>query len=88
MSGPGAHHFPDCCLITKQHFLGTVNTAQEITRNHSVNEALLHVFHYQCKLYECYYQYEAEGKTRDFYEICEQAGLDFEQPKTYSFLSH
>lgn len=84
----GAHHFPDCCLITKQAYLDTVHSAQEIMKNHAVNEALLDLFHDQCKLYECYYQYEAEGKKRDFDEICEQAGLAFSHPKTYPFAFH
>lgn len=71
----GAHHFPDCCLTTKQLYFDTVNKIETIIKEHPVDVKQLDVFHYFTTLYTCYYQYEESGKTKDYYQICEDAGL-------------
>ena len=71
----GAHHFPDCCLTTKQLYLDTINKIEAILREHPVEERKRELFRYFKVLYCCYYQYQESEKTKDYYQLCKEEGL-------------
>ena len=76
----GAHHFPDYCLIEKDCYEKTVKTAEGVLAENTVNAQLSALFYDYVKLYECWYEYIACGKTKDFYGLCRTAGVGYTPP--------
>lgn len=73
----GAHHFPDGCIITKETMERAVKQCKKIISEKEVDENLKAELHYFEILYQCYYNFEKEGKKRDFKEYCDEANIEF-----------
>lgn len=71
----GAHHFPDCCLITEQTYAEVVQQANQIMQDHCVSQRLLEEFDLYLKEYDCYRKFLRMGKQGDFMQMCRQAGI-------------
>lgn len=75
----GQHHFPEACLITQTAFAETVETAKNILAEKTVDARLVEEFTYYVKLYQLYFQWEADGRPGDFGALCEKKGLTFDE---------
>lgn len=82
----GMHHFPDSCIITKQTYIELVNEAEKIISEHTVPQNLIDDLNYFKNIYEIYFNFEKNGKTDDFYKLCSDAGIEFEQIPTFYYL--
>lgn len=81
----GAHHFPDACIITREAYEKTVETAEMILAEKQVPQKLVETYMYYCKLYQCFYEYEESGHEKNFYELCERVGIKYKSMPTYYF---
>ena len=75
--GWGAHHFPDGCIITRETARNAAAQCRKIISEKEVDEELKMELHYYETLYQCYYKYEAEGRSKSFQEYCDEANIDF-----------
>ncbi|MBO5093823.1 MAG: hypothetical protein J6C33_05635 [Lachnospiraceae bacterium] len=74
----GQHHFPDGCIITRDAFEHTVQTANKILSEKRVAPSLAEEFAYYVKLYHIFYQWEENDRKGDFYELCADEGIEYE----------
>lgn len=74
----GQHHFPEYSCITKEEFDNTVQTAQKILSEKTIDQPLVEEFSYYVKLYRIYFEWQENGRIGSFYELCESAGIQFE----------
>lgn len=72
----GSHHFPEGCIITRDTYYNTVNTAEAILSENVIPENMIEEFEYYKKLYECFFDWEDGGRKGDFGRQCEKAGID------------
>ena len=81
----GAHHFPDECIIAKEAYEKTIKTAEMILAEKQVPQKLAETYLYYCKLYQCFYEYEESGREKNFYQLCEKAGIKYKSMPAYYF---
>lgn len=81
----GQHHFPEGCIITKDDFEHTVGTANRIFSEKSVNPSLVAEFEYYVKLYHIYFKWEENGRSGDFYEMCNNEGMEYKEIATFYY---
>lgn len=81
----GAHHFPEGCIIEKQLYQDTVEEANKITMKHNVNPEYVEKLHFFIKLYQVFYEYVDSGRTKDYYKLCEEAGIYAHPYKAFYF---
>lgn len=75
----GQHHFPEGCLITKDDFESIVRTANEILSEKYVKPSLIDDFEYYVELYYIYFAWQKNGGNDDFYELCDNKGIDYKK---------
>lgn len=75
----GQHHFPEGCIITKEDFESTVRTANKILLEKPVNPSLAAEFKYCVKLYHIYFRWVENGRDGDFYELCNNEGIEYKK---------
>lgn len=75
--GWGAHHFPDGCIITKEAVSNAVSQCKKIISENKVEEKFIEKLRYYEALYQCFYKYEAEGRSKSFQEYCKEAQIIF-----------
>lgn len=80
----GAHHFPDGCLIERDYYEKTVKAAKSVLAENVINAQLSTCLYEYVKLYKCWFEYIACGKTKDFYTLCKAAGIDRMPPVSYN----
>lgn len=81
----GQHHFPEGCCITQEEFEDAVCTANKILSEKSVDLKLKAEFEYYVKLYHIYFEWQKNGQNGDFYELCKNAGIEFEALPAFYF---
>ena len=81
----GAHHFPNGCIITREAYEKAIKTAEMILAEKQVPQKLVETYLYYCKLYQCFYEYEESRCEKDFYQLCEKAGIKYESKPAYYF---
>ncbi len=81
----GAHHFPNGCIITKESYEKTVETAEMILAEKQVAQKLVETYRYYRKLYQCFDEYEKSKHEKDFYDLCERAGIPYKNMSAYYF---
>ena len=74
----GQHHFPEGCIITREEFEDTVDTANRILAEKSVDSQLAEELAYYIKLYHIYFAWQENDRSGDFYELCKKEGLEFQ----------
>lgn len=79
----GAHHFPEGCIITKEAMCNAVKQCKKIIFEKEVDEKLKTELHYYEILYQCYYKYEDDGRSKSFQEYCNEANIDFQVSKIF-----
>ena len=75
--GWGAHHFPEGCIITREEMHNAVEQCKKIMSEKEVDEELIAELHYWELLYQCYYKYVDEGRSKSFQEYCDEAEIEF-----------
>lgn len=80
----GAHHFPDGCIITRETYEKTVETAEMVLAEKQVPQKLVETYLYYHKLYQCFYEYEESGREKNFYKLCEKVGIKYKSMPTLS----
>ncbi|MCM1128092.1 MAG: hypothetical protein NC429_16685 [Lachnospiraceae bacterium] len=83
----GSHHFPDGCIITREAYEKAIKTAEMILADKQVPQKLVETYLYYHKLYQCFYEYEESGREKDFYELCENAGIKYKSIPVYYYNS-
>lgn len=81
----GAHHFPERCIIARGVYEKTVETAEKILSEKQVPQKLIETYRYYRILYQCFYEYEESRCKKDFYELCERAGIKYKSTPAYYF---
>lgn len=81
----GAHHFPDGCIITREAYEKTIKTAEMILAEKQVPQKSMEIYIYYRKLYQCFYEYEESGREKNFYQLCEEAGIKCNNMPAYYF---
>lgn len=81
----GSHHFPDGCIIARESYRETVDTAEKILSEKAVDPALVDEFNYYVRLYELFYEWSDGGRKGDFGGFCERAGLEFHAVKAFYY---
>lgn len=81
----GQHHFPEGCIISRDDFENTVCTANKILSEKSVTPPLAAEFQYYVKLYHIYFAWEDSGRNGDFYELCQNEGIEFKAVAAYYY---
>ena len=71
----GSHEFPEICLMPREFYEETVAQAERVIKENDVPAELAAELEYYKKLYRCYDEYRAGGGTKDFYKLCEAAGI-------------
>lgn len=74
----GQHHFPEGCIITREEFEDTVDTANRILSEKSVDSKLVAELAYYIKLYHIYFAWQENGRNGDFYELCKKEGIEYQ----------
>lgn len=75
----GQHHFPEYCTISNSDFEHTIYIANKILSEKSVAPSLIAELEYYIKLYNIYFMWEANGKTDDFYKLCNTKGIEYQK---------
>lgn len=81
----GQHHFPEGCIITREEFEETVQTANKILSEKQVNPSQIADFEYYVKLYHIYFDWQESGRDGDFFELCKAEGLEYEPIPTFYY---
>lgn len=81
----GSHHFPEGCIITRDTYEKTIKTAESVLAEKSVPKKLQKIYIYYCKLYKCFYEYKESGGEKNFFELCEKAGITYKSIPTYYY---
>lgn len=82
----GAHHFPEGCIITKEAMCNAVEQCKKIISEKEVDEKWKAELHYFEILYQCYYKYENDGRSKSFDEYCNEANIDFQPVKAFYYI--
>ena len=82
----GAHHFPEGCIITKEEMGNAVEQCKKIISEKEVDEKWKAELHYFEILYQCYYKYKNDGRSKSFEEYCNEANIDFQPVKAFYYI--
>ena len=83
----GQHHFPEGCIIAREAYEKTVQTADKILSEKTVDPSLVDAYKYYVNLYQIYYDWHDTGRNGDFGELCEAAGINFKAVPAYYYTS-
>lgn len=81
----GQHHFPEGCIITREEFEDTVDTANKILSEKSVDPQLAEEFAYYVKIYHIYFAWWENERNGDFYELCRKEGIEYQGMPTFYY---
>lgn len=81
--GWGAHHFPEGCILEQAVIDQCMQQCEAILAAHEVSEYLACRFEYYKRLYACYEQYKADGRTRDYAGYLKAAEIDAYYAKAF-----
>ncbi len=81
--GWGAHHFPEGCILEQAVIEQCMQQCEAILAVHRVSEYLACRFEYYKRLYACYEQYKADGRTRDYAGYLKAAEIDAYYAKAF-----
>ncbi len=83
--GWGAHHFPDCCIISDEARDNAFTQCRKIMGEKTVDEKLQAELKYYETLYSCYNNYCAGGRKKNFQQYCDEANLKFYECEAYYY---
>ena len=83
--GFGAHHFPEGCCIAREMYEDCISVCERILSEKQVHEGLAAGYRYYKALYELWYNWNDNGRSGDFTELCKANGLEFAPFKAYYY---
>ena len=82
----GAHHFPEGCIITKEGMCNAIKQCKKIISEKEFDEKWKAEIHYFESLYQCYYKFKNDGRSKSFEEYCNEAHIDFQPIKAFYYI--
>ena len=81
----GAHHLPEDCLITLDRYNEVVNNCEILLYKHKIDRPLIKDFNYYKRLYNMWWNYQGEDRSKPFNEWCQEHKVQFEPIVTFYY---
>ncbi len=81
----GAHEFPNGCCIARPTYEEMIRECRHVLAIKSIKRDQINMLMYYEKLYKCFYAHYDSGREKDFYALCENEGINFENMPAYFY---